>query len=52
VNDFWRAFLLGAMSGLMGRHLAGYALWRMMDRQLTSRAATGRRRKNYIGRER
>jgi hypothetical protein len=33
---FWRAFLLGAMSGLMGHHLAGYAAWRMLDRQLAS----------------
>jgi hypothetical protein len=42
MSTFWRAFLLGAMSGMMGRHLSSYALWKLMDRQL---AAAGRRRR-------
>jgi hypothetical protein len=36
---FWRAFLLGIMGGMMGHHLSGYALWRMMDRQLAASQA-------------
>jgi hypothetical protein len=52
VTTFWRAFLLGAMSGLMGRHLAVYALWEMLDRQLAGsapRRGGRRRRHNHIG---